>query len=472
MATEPSRRAPGPRPLPLIGNLLSVYQNPLPFFMRVSAEHGDVVGMTFGPYRYYLVNDVGGIHRVLVENAKNYTKSRNYQGLKLVLGDGLVTSEGDFWRRQRRLAQPAFHRDRLAAFAQTMADDTASMLAQWAPQKGKEIDVHAEMMALTLRIVARTLFSTVVGAEAEAIGRALSIAIHFANDYAEAMVRLPRWLPTPANVRFTRAVKTLDELVFRIIDERRKGTFEVHDLLAMLMSAMDDTTRTGMTDRQLRDEVMTLVMAGHETTANALTWTWYLLSKAPEIERRLHAEVASVLGGRRPTIDDLPKLRYTAMVIQEAMRLYPPVWAFERQAIEDDVIAGYAIPARSIIAVSPYALHRHRAHWENPEGFDPARFTPERIAERAKYAYLPFGGGPRLCIGNGFAMMEAQIILAMVVQRHRLALVPGRPVEAEPVITLRPKRGLPMTLLGQAPEAYARDMAAELRPGGAFVHLT
>jgi cytochrome P450 len=343
------------------------------------------------------------------------------------------------------------------------------MLARWSPREGGEIDVHAEMMALTLRIVARTLFSAVVGAEAEGIGHALSIAIHYANDYAESLIRLPQWLPTPANVRFKRAVKTLDELVYRIIDERRKGGPAAHDLLAMLMSATDDTTRTGMGDRALRDEVMTLVLAGHETTANALTWTWYCLSKDPEVERRVHAEVSRVLAGRTPTIDDLPKLGYTSMVLQEAMRLYPPVWAFERQAIADDEVGGYVLPAGSIVAVSPYLMHRHRAHWDNPEGFDPERFAPERTVERERFAYLPFGGGPRLCIGNAFAMMEAQIILAMVVQRHRLALVPGRPVVAEPVITLRPKHGLPMTLLPQSrvrPTAIA-DAAGAAPPAAA-----
>ena len=453
-AARVARLAPGPRGLPIIGNLLDVWDNPLKMFMRVSDAYGDVVRMKFGPYRYFLMNDVDAVRHVLVDNAKNYTKSRNYDGLRLILGEGLVTSEGEFWRRQRRLAQPAFHRERLAGFASTMADDTKTMLGRWATLPAKPIDLHAEMMALTLRIVARTLFSTVVGTEATKIGEALEVVLHYANDYAEAVVKPPQWLPTLARRRFNRSVQTLDDLVFRIIDERRKSksaqtSHSPHDLLAMLMEAMDDTTHTGMTDRQLRDEVMTLVMAGHETTAKALTWTFYLLSKDPEIERRLYAEVSRVLGDRIPTIDDLPKLKYTSMVIQESMRLFPPVWAFERQAIEDDVVAGYAVPARTIIAISPYALHRSPKHWENPEGFDPDRFAPELADSRPKYAYMPFGGGARQCIGNGFAMMEAQIILAMVVQRHRLELVPGKPIETDPVITLRPKHGMPMTLRAQ-----------------------
>jgi cytochrome P450 len=451
--TSSTRVAPGPEGLPWVGNLFDVWKDPLRLFTRSVASHGDIVAMRFGPFRYWLLNDPEAIHHVLVDNNKNYTKSRNYQGLKLVLGEGLVTSEGEFWRRQRRLAQPAFHKEKLAGFARTMAEDTAAMLQAWQARgsDGVALDVHAEMMKLTLKIVARTLFSTTVGAEADAIGAALAIALRHAEDYAESLLPVPPWVPTPSNLRFKRAVKTLDELVFRIIDERRKSGADPGDLLAMLMAATDDEAEggaRGMTDRQLRDEVMTLVMAGHETTANALTWTFYLLANHPEIEARLRREVDSVLGddaARSPTLADLPKLPYTAMVIQESMRLFPPVWAFERQARGADVVAGFDVPAKAIMAVCPYALHRHPAYWEDPERFDPLRFTPERVESRPRYAYLPFGGGPRQCIGNGFAMMEAQIILAMVVRQKHLALSPGFELELDPVVTLRPKRGMPMT---------------------------
>ena len=461
--TSSTRVAPGPEGLPWVGNIFDVWKDPLRLFTRSVAEHGDIVAMRFGPFRYWLLNHPEAIHHVLVDNNRNYTKSRNYQGLKLVLGEGLVTSEGEFWRRQRRLAQPAFHKEKLAGFARTMAEDTAAMLEAWQARRGDRapLDVHAEMMKLTLKIVARTLFSTTVGAEADAIGAALAIALRHAEDYAESLLPVPPWVPTLSNLRFKRAVRTLDELVFRIIDERRKSGADPGDLLAMLMAATDDEASDGargMTDRQLRDEVMTLVMAGHETTANALTWTFYLLANHPEIEARLRQEVDAVLGDDRarvPTLADLPKLTYTAMVIQESMRLFPPVWAFERQAREADVVAGFDVPARAIMAVCPYALHRHPAYWEDPERFDPLRFTPERVEARPRYAYLPFGGGPRQCIGNGFAMMEAQIILAMVVRQEHLALAPGFELELDPVVTLRPKRGMPMI----ATDARARARA-------------
>jgi cytochrome P450 len=453
--TSSTRVAPGPEGLPWVGNIFDVWKDPLRLFTRSVADHGDIVAMRFGPFRYWLLNDPEAIHHVLVDNNKNYTKSRNYQGLKLVLGEGLVTSEGDFWRRQRRLAQPAFHKEKLAGFARTMAEDTASMLGAWKArartQADRPLDVHAEMMKLTLKIVARTLFSTTVGSEAEAIGAALAIALRHAEDYAESLLPVPPWVPTLSNLRFKRAVKTLDELVFRIIDERRKSGADPGDLLAMLMAATDDEASEGargMTDRQLRDEVMTLVMAGHETTANALTWTFYLLANHPEVEAKLRQEVTAVLGDgdRTPTLADLPRLPYAAMVIQESMRLFPPVWAFERQAREADVVAGFDVPPKAIMAVCPYALHRNPAYWEDPERFDPSRFTPERVEARPRYAYLPFGGGPRQCIGNGFAMMEAQIILAMVVRQQHLALAPGFELELDPVVTLRPRRGMPMRL--------------------------
>lgn len=435
--------------LPFLGNLLELRRNPIDLLGKV-AEMGDVVGMRFAHAKYFLVNSAETVHHVLVDNNKNYTKSPNYKGLKLVLGEGLVTSEGEFWRRQRRLSQPAFHRDRVASFVTAMVDETERMLARWEEHVGEVMDVHAEMMNLTLRIVARTLFSTAVGSEADTIRESLGVALHHANDYAEAVIKPPQWLPTPKNFRFKRSLKTLDSLVFRIIDARRRGeNADAMDLLAMLMAATEDGR--GMTNTQLRDEVMTLVMAGHETTANALAWTFYLLSKDPEVERRLRREVGSAIGDRAPTAEDAPRLKYSTMVVQESMRLFPPVWALERQALEDDVVGGCRVPARSLVALSPYLLHRNRAYWENPEGFDPERFAPDQVEKRPKFAYLPFGGGPRMCIGMGFAMMEAQMILARIAQRYRLELEPGRRVEPEPVVTLRPLGGLWMRVRRQTP---------------------
>jgi cytochrome P450 len=447
-STTPRRAPRLPGTLPLIGDLLELGRNPIDLFTEV-AEQGDVVSLKFAHARYFLVNDVETVHHVLVDNNRNYTKSPNYKGLKLVLGEGLVTSEGEFWRRQRKLSQPAFHRDRVASFVTSMVEETDTMLSKWDEHVGDVIDVHAEMMKLTLRIVARTLFSTAVGAEADAIGEALGIAIHHANDYAEAVIKPPQWLPSPKNFRFKRSMKTLDALVFRIIDTRRRGeSADANDLLALLMAATEDGR--GMTDQQLRDEVMTLVMAGHETTANALAWTFYLLSKDPEVERRLARDVVAAVGDRAPVAEDAPKLKYASMVVSESMRLFPPVWAFERQAIDDDVVGGFEVPAKSMVAISPFLLHRHRAYWENPEGFDPERFSPQASEGRPKFAYLPFGGGPRMCIGMGFAMMEAQMCLARIVQKFRLELASSARVDPEPVVTLRPRGGLKMRLRRQA----------------------
>ncbi len=442
------RHAPRlPGTLPLIGNLLELGRNPIDLFTEV-AEQGDVVSLKFAHQRYFLVNDVETVHHVLVDNNRNYTKSPNYKGLKLVLGEGLVTSEGEFWRRQRKLSQPAFHRDRVASFVTTMVEETDAMLSKWDERVGDVIDVHAEMMKLTLRIVARTLFSTTVGAEADAIGEALGIAIHHANDYAEAVIKPPQWIPSPKNFRFKRSMKTLDALVFRIIDTRRRGeSADAQDLLALLMAATEDGR--GMTNEQLRDEVMTLVMAGHETTANALAWTFYLLSKDPEVERRLARDVSAAVGDRAPGAEDAPKLKYASMVVSESMRLFPPVWAFERQAIDNDVVGGFEVPAKSMVAISPFLLHRHRRYWDNPEGFDPERFSPQNSEGRPKLAYLPFGGGPRMCIGMGFAMMEAQMCLARIVQKYRLELASPTRVDPEPVVTLRPRGGLKMRLRRQ-----------------------
>jgi cytochrome P450 len=438
--------APGPRGGLVFGSLFDARRDPLAFFQKVIEEHGDFVALRFGPVRYFLVNDPDGARHVLVDNQKNYKKSRYYQGLKLVLGEGLLTSEGDFWRRQRRLAQPAFHKERLASFVSTMASDTAALLERWSrTEAASPIDIHHEMMGLTLRIVTRTLFSTDTDAEADAVGQAMTVAIDHVNEYADALIRIPPWVPTPRNLRFSRARRTLDALVLRIIDERRKAREKPNDLLTMLMSAQDEETREQMTDRQLRDEVMTLVAAGHETTANLLTWTFYLLSQHPGATARLKGELASVLGDRRPSLEDLPRLVFTRAVLDEALRLYPPAWIFEREALADDRIGGYRVRRGTNVAICPYTMHRHRAHWDDPLKFDPDRFSPARAGSRPKYAYIPFGGGPRLCIGNTFALMEAQIILAMVASEWTLALAPEHRVELAPSVTLRPRHGMLMT---------------------------
>ncbi len=315
-----------------------------------------------------------------------------------MVGEGLLTSEGEHWRRQRKLTQPAFHRDRLAGFGKTMVDDTMHTVESWSKRVGQTIDVHDEMRRLTFRIVGHTLFSVNLDDDdADRIGAAVTEAIHHMVWTSVASpVRVPSWIPTPANARFKRALAVMDDVVQRIIDEHRRGEPK-DDVLSILMAARYEETKDAMSDRQLRDEILTIVLAGHETTANLLAWTLYLLSKHPDVERRMHREVTDVVGDRRATLADLPKLTFTTHVLEESMRLYPPAWSFERQAIEDDVVGGYEVKAGTIIALSPYLLHRHPRHWDNPEGFDPDEFSPELIGagRPAQYAYLPFGAGPR-----------------------------------------------------------------------------
>ncbi|MEO8800370.1 MAG: cytochrome P450 [Polyangiaceae bacterium] len=450
---------PGPGGLSSLTNPWTAWRDPIGLFRRMTRDYGNVAMITFGPLKYVIVNDPAAIKYVLLDNAKNYVKSRHYRGIKLILGNGLLTSEGDFWRRQRKLAQPAFHRERLSTFIDSMTLATDAMFERWRARgdgKAFETDIHEEMMASTFHIVGLTLLSVDLLGEADQIGKALSTALYFANDYAESIVPIPLWVPTPKNRRFIAARKSLDEVVLRVIGERRaarKGgqvpaekRGKAGDLLDMLMDAKDEDTGEQMSDGQLRDEVMTMVLAGHETTANALTFSLYLLSQHPDIARRVAKEVTDVLGGRTPKLEDLPKLGLVKRVLEESMRLYPPAWAFERQALEEDEINGFRIPKGAVIGVCPFVLQRDPVSFDNPEGFDPDRFLAENSKERGKYTYLPFGGGARVCIGSQFAMMEAELVLAKIVQEWKIDLLPITRLELDPVITLRPRGGLAMRI--------------------------
>jgi cytochrome P450 len=439
--------APGPRTPPW-RLLLPNNNSPLDFLLTNQRTYGDVVRFEFFGNVVHLLVHPDAIKYVLQDNNRNYPKSETYNQMKSLLGNGLVTSEGNFWLKQRRLAQPAFHRQRIASFGTSMTDATERMLTQWQPiaERGESFDLSAEMMSLTMQIIAKTMFSADLSQESAAIGRDVSAAFTTWNALTEARIKLPEWLPTPNRHRFNTAMATLDKLMYRFINERRVSGDDPGDLLSMLMNARDEETGEGMSDQQLRDEVLTIFLAGHETTSNALTWTFYALSQHPEVERRLRVELAEVLGGRTPTMADLPNLKYTLLVLEESMRLYPPVWSIERRNLEDDRVGGYYIPAGSYIVLSQHVTHRHPAFWENPDVFDPERFTPERAATRPRFAYFPFGGGPRQCIGNNFALMEAQLILATVLQHYRLSLVPGHPVVPEPMITLGQRHGMYMTL--------------------------
>jgi len=418
------------------------------FDVRATLEKGPVCYTRLLGKRIYFVNDADYVKRILLDNVDNYPKSVTYRNnLRPFLGDGLLISEGEFWKRQRRLAQPAFHLRRLKALAGAMAEASSAMTADW--EHGRVIDVMAAMNAVTMDIVARTLFGADVSGDIAEVAEAMAVLQEETGRVGPAaFFELPEFLVRRRGRRFHEAVATLDRIVLRIVAERRKSAEPRDDLLSMLLEARDEATGQGMTDRQLRDELVTLFLAGHETTAIALTWTFHLLAQTPRAEATLHKEVDEVLGERAaPAFDDLEKIPYARMVAEEAMRLYPPAYVFSRRAAADDRLGPYRIPKGAHIVISPYAIHRRPDYWPEPDAFWPERFAPGARADRPKLAYLPFGGGPRVCIGNAFAMMEHAIVLATVVHRWQLEAIPGREVRTEPRITLRPKGGLPMRLL-------------------------
>ncbi len=438
------KAAPGPRGYPFVGILLQMRRDPLGFLSEAARRYGDVVSLKMGPMQAYLLSHPDHIQHVLQDHHRNYRKSRFVERVKPFLGEGLATSEGETWKRQRRLAQPAFHRQQIAALARVVTQTVEESLEQWRMSTAAPIDMLRRMMMLTGDIILRTMF----GASGRDLGRSLlddfDTVTHYCMDRMLATVDWNAVFPTPGRRRFRAAMGRLDQAVHEIITSRRRRDEERGDLLSMLLLARDGESGEQMTDRQLRDEVMTMFFAGHETTGLALTWSWYLLSQHPEAERRLHQELAEVLQGRPPTFDDLPRLTYTRMVIEESMRLYPPSWIISRAPICDDVIGGVRIPSGTTVFLSQYVTHRHPKLWDDPERFDPERFASDRVPDRPRFAYFPFSGGPRQCLGEQFAMMEAQLVLAGIAQACRLRLVPGHPIEAQPLLTLRPRGGLPM----------------------------
>jgi cytochrome P450 len=439
---------PGVGGLALFRMLPQFRRDPLQTFSALSRQYGHVVRFK-GLWTAYQLTHPRDIEHVLQTNQQNYRKGKLYAEGKSSMGNGLLLSEGDFWRRQRRLAQPAFHRPRIAGFVKIMADSTEAMLDQWQEYERNErsFDVVSEMKQLALRIVGRALFSTELDGDVKIIGRTMEIGrAHFMRRMYQ-VVRLPVSVPTRRNRLYLQAIREAEAIIYRIIAEhRRQSETTQHDLLSMLMEARDEETGESMSDRQLRDEALTIMTAGHETTAVALSWTWYLLSQHEEAERKLHAELSSVLGGRTPTFEDLPSLRYTLMIIEEALRLYPPAWVIGRTAIDDDEVSGYRVEKGSEVLLSPYLTHHHPDFWEEPERFIPERFAPDKSATRMRFAYYPFGGGSRLCIGNNFALIEAQIVLATIAQKYRLRLSDGCTVEHEASFTLHPRKNIMMSL--------------------------
>jgi len=462
--TAPSSTLPpGPKRKPLVGYLREFRKDPPKFLTRLAREYGDVVHFKLGPQDMFLLNNPDYIRDVLVTNNRNFVKSRGLEMAKKFLGESLLTSEGEFHRRQRRLAQPAFHRQRINAYAEVMLDHATRTRDRWID--GQPLDVWHEMMRLTLAIVGKTLFDADVEGEAPEIGKALTDVMQLFERMTNPLAAILDKLPLPSNIRWVKAKARLDETIYRIINERRTSEEDRGDLLSMLMLAQDvEGDGSGMSDQQVRDEAMTLFVAGHETTANALTWTWYLLSQNPEVEAKLHREIDSVLKGSTPTASDLLRLPYTEMVLAESMRMYPPAWTLGRRVLTDYKIGRYVLPADSIILMSPWVMHHDERFYPDHNRFDPDRWTPEAREARPKFSYFPFGGGPRVCIGEQFAWMEGVLLIATLAQRWRLSLAEGQLVEPRAMITLRPRYGMRM-LAWQRPTSdvlqhagYARDI--------------
>jgi cytochrome P450 len=427
-----SRRTP---PVATGRNLRRLVRDPLAYFQALTAEHGDIVCYRPAPDTAFLINHPDFVRHVLVDNNRNYSKETHTNQLfNKVVAEGLLTSEGETWRRQRRMMQPAFHRTRLEQMDQVVAEATEALLRDWreARARGEAVDVARDMAALTLTVTTRALFGVDLGDEVREIGEMVNRAIAF--------------MEKPSDPRVNQSMHELDAVVYRIIKQRRNGFQDRGDLLSSMILARDGETGEAMSDEQLRNQVMTLMLAGYDTTASALTWTWYLLSQHPDAFGQLQAETRRVLGGRAPKYSDLESLIYTRQVLDEGLRMYPPAWTLGRRALGEDEIGGYYIGPGSTIAICLYTLHRHPGFWELPDTFDPDRFSPERSAGRHKFAFLPFGAGPRQCIGNTFGLMEASLVLSHVAQHFTLELTPGVQARPQAVFVLRPARELMMIL--------------------------
>ena len=434
-----------------------IQRDPLRFLVSNRAAHGDFIHYPLRLWEVYQATHPSVVKHILQDNNRNYSKNTiQYNTLAKVTGRGLLTSDGPLWLRQRRLMQPAFHRKRIHAFGDVITAATADMLDRWAERPdGSALDVDAEMMQVALEVVGKTLFNLDLRHEAPEMTEGVLEMLAYVVYRAKAMVAPPISWPTGRNRRYRAAMAKLEGVIYDTIATRRAagvghedmghGGVGHGDMMSMLLAARDEETGEGMSDTQIRDEMATLIIAGHETVASALTWAWHLLAQNPAARAELEAEVDGVLGGRPPTADDLPALPYTRMVFEETLRLYPPAWLITRRALAEDRIGDTVIPANALIIMSPYVTHRLPDYWPDPLTFEPRRFAPEAAADRPRFAFIPFGGGPRLCIGDSFALMEGPLILAAVAQRFRLDGDPARPPVMDALVTLRPRGGLHMT---------------------------
>lgn len=445
---------PGPAGLPILGNMLDFVSGRHRFLLEVAKQYGDIAKIKIAQYHLYILSNPVHVQDFFVKKKHHFTKAeRSRENLRLLTGDGLLTSVGDYHMSQRKMVQPALHATRIHAYADTMVEIAESMLENW--QIGQERDIHQDMMLITMEIVSRTLFGSDVMDDALAVGEAIAYLQERGRRRAIPMFELPDWVETPQRKKARVARATIDNVIERFIKERREqNTGDTGDLLSMLLLNEDDTGRR-MNDKEVRDEAVTLFSAGHETTSNALTWAFYLLSQNPDAQAKLQQEIDTVLVGRRPTLADLRDLSYTNKVIKETLRLHPPAWTLMVRGITEDVQLGdYTLPAEHGIFVSPYVLHHHPDLWDEPEKFIPERFSPDKEKDYHKYQYIPFGGGEHICIGNSYAMMEAALVLATITQKYELRLRPEFEVTDRALITLVPANGMPMQI-------HARQTIAE-----------
>ena len=434
---------PGPRGRRLLGSLMEVRRDRLKFVTHATQTYGDLICFRMGPKSLYLLNHPDYARHVLCDNETNYRKGLGLIEAKPLLGEGLLTSNGELWASQRRLLQVAFHNKRMEDFSTSMFNAAHATLERWHERASNEqvVDIAHEMVGLTINILGSTLFRIDFSETIEDLSRDLTLLTRWAMSRMTSISRLPMRVPTPKNLRARAALRRLESLVEKMI--RQHEDLGDESLLSLMTARQNGSS---LNEKQTRDEVMTLLLAGHETTAATLTWVWYLLSQHPEVERRLHAELDQVLEGRRPTLSDLPRLVYTKMVVSETLRLYPPVWLLPRKSINPDRLAHHTIPANSDVLVCVYTIHRHPQFWDDAERFDPQRFGPDKGAERDSGAYLPFGAGPRTCLGSRFGLMEVMLVVATIAQRFRLRLAGDQKIEPEASLTLHPRHGLPMRL--------------------------
>jgi cytochrome P450 len=423
----------------MIGDMLGLFRN-------TARQYGGIAQFKLLHKSYILLTNPDYVRYILQDHYKNYIRGRSVETGRVLLGDGLPLIDGEFWLRERRLLQPAFHHERLGKLANTITTVIDTFMQDWVEKAHQKqaLDLDDGMMRLTLTVIIKAMFSSPLEDKIPSLGRAFNVASKFMLWRSQQLWKLPLSVPLPRHVQYNRALKVLNETIYPLIADGRRHPKD--DLLGMMLEMRDAETGQGMSDRQARDEVVTIFFAGHETTAAALTWAFYLLSQHPAIEERVRVEGEQVLGGRVPTFDDLPKLVYLQQVINEVLRLYPAAYLFAREAVVDDVLDGYLIPAKTLIFISPFVTHRDPDYWPDPERFDPDRFSPVQAASRARHVYFPFGEGPHVCIGNHLALMEMQLILAMALQRFRLRLAPHHPIALKPEATLRPRYGMKMTV--------------------------